>query len=183
RVRCLPAARGLGVGPRHVETRGEVWGAASPWCARGASPVRGVLPCTLRAGAARKKASASHWAVRCRLPQCCVVSRHAAHLIALLAAATSRAPAQSMVEEIVVRHAQPLDDAQLNERLVSVSPSESDPRLSLIRWHGNELPVHAAKDRVSIGEIAPGLYVALVGGVRRSLDVYFLEASGAVGRV
>lgn len=88
-----------------------------------------------------------------------------------------------MVEEIVVRHAQPLDDAQLNERLVSVSPSESDPRLSLIRWHGNELPVHAAKDRVSIGEIAPGLYVALVGGVRRSLDVYFLEASGAVGRV
>jgi hypothetical protein len=102
-------------------------------------------------------------------------------LTTLLTAAA--AFAQAGAGEMRVRGVRPLAESDLAAHGVSVGASETDPSASLFMWRGTTLPLQAARDRVSVGMVDPDLLVVLAGGIRRALVVYFIDASGAIGRL
>jgi hypothetical protein len=103
-----------------------------------------------------------------------------ARWIPLVAAAA--APAQPPLAAEAVRTIAPLDDsAQAGLGLV-IRAAPNDPGSSLLSWRRCELPLGLPRDRVAIGRVDDDLLVVLAGGIRHSLDVYFIESGGAITR-
>src|SRR5262249_9212572 len=96
--------------------------------------------------------------------------------IAVVAAAAA-AYAQSASSE--GRRVVPCDDAQLALHGVSVAGSGER---SLVRWRECELPLAVPRESVAVGMLDDAMLVVLAGGIRVSLDLYLIEASGAITR-